>query len=104
MGSLRREGKFTIPPPPRPLLTSNLPPVFVMDDKDHNGKLEGAELGVIASSLSERFGVADEKYRDLFQAADKDGDGTLRAPEVKQLISAMMREGNWTPKVFSESD
>merc|ERR1719401_3351468 len=114
MGSLRREGNFTVPhprfPPPdfglgpfggrgRPgglpppfgpamgpmgSLTSDVPPVFTSIDEDQSGELEGGELEGI-SRLSALFGATDTLYNTLLQKADNDGDGKLKPSEVKEL-------------------
>ncbi|KAL1463786.1 hypothetical protein WDU94_015499 [Cyamophila willieti] len=62
---------------------------FMLFDKDEDGKVTVAELGVVMRSLGQR--PTETELRDMVNEVDQDGNGTIEFNEFLQLMSKKMK-------------
>lgn len=63
---------------------------FMLFDKDEDGMITTAELGVVMRSLGQR--PTETELRDMVSAVDSDGNGTIEFNEFLQMMSKKMNE------------
>ncbi|XP_049873796.1 calmodulin-A-like isoform X3 [Pectinophora gossypiella] len=62
---------------------------FMLFDKDEDGTITMAELGVVMRSLGQR--PSETELRDMVKEVDQDGNGTIEFNEFLQMMSKKMR-------------
>ncbi|KAI5710262.1 hypothetical protein M8J76_017006 [Diaphorina citri] len=62
---------------------------FMLFDKDEDGKVTVAELGVVMRSLGQR--PTETELRDMVNEVDQDGNGTIEFNEFLQMMSKKMK-------------
>ncbi|XP_045498108.1 calmodulin-A-like isoform X2 [Colias croceus] len=62
---------------------------FMLFDKDEDGTITIAELGVVMRSLGQR--PTETELRDMVKEVDQDGNGTIEFNEFLQMMSKKMR-------------
>ncbi|XP_038220730.1 calmodulin-A-like isoform X2 [Zerene cesonia] len=62
---------------------------FMLFDKDEDGTITMAELGVVMRSLGQR--PTETELRDMVKEVDQDGNGTIEFNEFLQMMSKKMR-------------
>ncbi|KAI4501129.1 hypothetical protein M0802_003932 [Mischocyttarus mexicanus] len=62
---------------------------FMLFDKDEDGTITMAELGVVMRSLGQR--PSDTELRDMVNEVDQDGNGTIEFNEFLQMMSRKMK-------------
>ncbi|XP_015171352.1 PREDICTED: neo-calmodulin-like isoform X6 [Polistes dominula] len=62
---------------------------FMLFDKDEDGTITMAELGVVMRSLGQR--PSDTELRDMVNQVDQDGNGTIEFNEFLQMMSKKMK-------------
>ncbi|XP_059484906.1 calmodulin-beta-like isoform X1 [Neocloeon triangulifer] len=62
---------------------------FMLFDKDEDGTITMAELGVVMRSLGQR--PSETELRDMVNEVDQDGNGTIEFNEFLQMMSKKMR-------------
>uniref|UniRef100_U5EQS4 Putative calmodulin n=1 Tax=Corethrella appendiculata TaxID=1370023 RepID=U5EQS4_9DIPT len=62
---------------------------FMLFDKDEDGTISMAELGVVMRSLGQR--PSETELRDMVREADENGNGTIEFNEFLQLMSKKMK-------------
>ncbi|XP_047503285.1 calmodulin-like isoform X1 [Pieris napi] len=65
---------------------------FMLFDKDEDGTITMAELGVVMRSLGQR--PSETELRDMVKEVDQDGNGTIEFNEFLQMMSKKMRGGD----------
>ncbi|CAH2238165.1 jg22093 [Pararge aegeria aegeria] len=71
------------------LLISEFKEAFMLFDKDEDGTITMAELGVVMRSLGQR--PSETELRDMVKEVDQDGNGTIEFNEFLQMMSKKMR-------------
>ncbi|XP_012282631.1 neo-calmodulin isoform X1 [Orussus abietinus] len=62
---------------------------FMLFDKDEDGTITMAELGVVMRSLGQR--PTETELRDMVKEVDQDGNGTIEFNEFLQMMSKKMK-------------
>ncbi|XP_011257079.1 calmodulin-beta isoform X1 [Camponotus floridanus] len=62
---------------------------FMLFDKDEDGTITMAELGVVMRSLGQR--PSETELRDMVNEVDQDGNGTIEFNEFLQMMSKKMK-------------
>ncbi|XP_014224657.1 calmodulin-A-like isoform X2 [Trichogramma pretiosum] len=62
---------------------------FMLFDKDEDGTITMAELGVVMRSLGQR--PSENELRDMVNEVDQDGNGTIEFNEFLQMMSKKMK-------------
>ncbi|XP_018901252.2 uncharacterized protein [Bemisia tabaci] len=62
---------------------------FMLFDKDEDGKITIAELGVVMRSLGQR--PTETELRDMVNEVDQDGNGTIEFNEFLQMMSKKLK-------------
>ncbi|KAK7863904.1 hypothetical protein R5R35_014476 [Gryllus longicercus] len=62
---------------------------FMLFDKDEDGTITMAELGVVMRSLGQR--PTETELRDMVNEVDQDGNGTIEFNEFLQMMSKKMK-------------
>ncbi|XP_049818081.1 calmodulin-beta isoform X2 [Aethina tumida] len=65
---------------------------FMLFDKDEDGQITMAELGVVMRSLGQR--PTETELRDMLNEVDVDGNGTIEFNEFLQMMSRKMKEAD----------
>ncbi|XP_077298572.1 calmodulin-alpha-like isoform X2 [Arctopsyche grandis] len=65
---------------------------FMLFDKDEDGTITMAELGVVMRSLGQR--PTETELRDMVNEVDQDGNGTIEFNEFLQMMSKKMKGGD----------
>lgn len=65
---------------------------FMLFDKDEDGMITTAELGVVMRSLGQR--PTEQELRDMVREVDVDGNGTIEFNEFLQMMSKKMKEAD----------
>ncbi|XP_060523392.1 calmodulin-A-like isoform X2 [Cylas formicarius] len=65
---------------------------FMLFDKDEDGTITMAELGVVMRSLGQR--PTETELRDMVNEVDQDGNGTIEFNEFLQMMSRKMKEAD----------
>ncbi|KAE8745355.1 hypothetical protein FOCC_FOCC007904 [Frankliniella occidentalis] len=63
---------------------------FMLFDRDEDGTITMAELGVVMRSLGQR--PTETELRDMVNEVDQDGNGTIEFNEFLQMMSKKMKE------------
>ncbi|CAM1311893.1 Uncharacterised protein g5829 [Pycnogonum litorale] len=63
---------------------------FMLFDKDEDGRITSAELGVVMRSLGQR--PTENELRDMVNEVDTDGNGTIEFNEFLQMMSKKMKD------------
>lgn len=61
-------------------------------DKDEDGTITMAELGVVMRSLGQR--PTETELRDMVNEVDQDGNGTIEFNEFLQMMSKKMKDSD----------
>lgn len=61
-------------------------------DKDEDGTITMAELGVVMRSLGQR--PTETELRDMINEVDEDGNGTIEFNEFLQMMSKKMKDAD----------
>uniref|UniRef100_A0A1B6E6U9 EF-hand domain-containing protein n=1 Tax=Clastoptera arizonana TaxID=38151 RepID=A0A1B6E6U9_9HEMI len=62
---------------------------FMLFDKDEDGRITMAELGVVMRSLGQR--PSETELRDMVNEVDRDGNGTIEFNEFLQMMSRKIK-------------
>ncbi|CAH1136121.1 unnamed protein product [Ceutorhynchus assimilis] len=65
---------------------------FMLFDKDEDGTITMAELGVVMRSLGQR--PTETELRDMVNEVDQDGNGTIEFNEFLQMMSKKMKDAD----------
>nr|CAH7744806.1 unnamed protein product [Callosobruchus chinensis] len=65
---------------------------FMLFDKDEDGTITVAELGVVMRSLGQR--PTETELRDMVNQVDSDGNGTIEFNEFLQMMSKKMKDAD----------
>ncbi|XP_017786669.1 PREDICTED: calmodulin-beta-like isoform X2 [Nicrophorus vespilloides] len=65
---------------------------FMLFDKDEDGNITMAELGVVMRSLGQR--PTETELRDMVNEVDQDGNGTIEFNEFLQMMSRKMKDSD----------
>uniref|UniRef100_A0AAR5PC58 EF-hand domain-containing protein n=1 Tax=Dendroctonus ponderosae TaxID=77166 RepID=A0AAR5PC58_DENPD len=65
---------------------------FMLFDKDEDGMITMAELGVVMRSLGQR--PTETELRDMVNEVDQDGNGTIEFNEFLQMMSKKMKDAD----------
>ncbi|XP_011703020.1 PREDICTED: calmodulin-beta-like isoform X1 [Wasmannia auropunctata] len=65
---------------------------FMLFDKDEDGTITMAELGVVMRSLGQR--PSETELRDMVNEVDQDGNGTIEFNEFLQMMSKKMKSAD----------
>ncbi|XP_050316095.1 calmodulin-beta-like isoform X1 [Anthonomus grandis grandis] len=65
---------------------------FMLFDKDEDGTITMAELGVVMRSLGQR--PTETELRDMVNEVDQDGNGTIEFNEFLQMMSRKMKDAD----------
>ncbi|KAK6617931.1 hypothetical protein RUM43_014160 [Polyplax serrata] len=65
---------------------------FMLFDKDEDGQITMAELGVVMRSLGQR--PTETELRDMVNEVDQDGNGTIEFNEFLQMMAKKMKGGD----------
>ncbi|KAF5306856.1 hypothetical protein FQA39_LY00086 [Lamprigera yunnana] len=65
---------------------------FMLFDKDEDGTITMAELGVVMRSLGQR--PTETELRDMVNEVDQDGNGTIEFNEFLQMMSKKLKEAD----------
>ncbi|XP_024867035.1 calmodulin-alpha isoform X1 [Temnothorax americanus] len=65
---------------------------FMLFDKDEDGTITMAELGVVMRSLGQR--PSETELRDMVNEVDQDGNGTIEFNEFLQMMSKKMKNAD----------
>ncbi|CAH1179956.1 unnamed protein product [Phaedon cochleariae] len=65
---------------------------FMLFDKDEDGTVTVAELGVVMRSLGQR--PTETELRDMVDEVDSDGNGTIEFNEFLQMMARKMKDGD----------
>ncbi|CAH0563823.1 unnamed protein product [Brassicogethes aeneus] len=65
---------------------------FMLFDKDEDGQITMAELGVVMRSLGQR--PTETELRDMLNEVDQDGNGTIEFNEFLQMMSKKMKDAD----------
>ncbi|XP_035213789.1 calmodulin-A-like isoform X1 [Stegodyphus dumicola] len=65
---------------------------FLLFDKDSDGMITAAELGVVMRSLGQR--PSEMELRNMVHMVDKDGNGTIEFDEFLSMMSKKLQESD----------
>ncbi|KAG8181787.1 hypothetical protein JTE90_000079 [Oedothorax gibbosus] len=65
---------------------------FLLFDKDSDGMITTAELGVVMTSLGQR--PSDSELKKMVHMVDKDGNGTIEFDEFLSMMSKKLHESD----------
>lgn len=65
---------------------------FMLFDKDEDGMITAAELGVVMRSLGQR--PTEQELKNMVREVDVDGNGTIEFNEFLQMMSKKMKEAD----------
>lgn len=65
---------------------------FMLFDKDSDGMITAAELGVVMRSLGQR--PSEKELKNMVHMVDKDGNGTIEFDEFLSMMSIKLRDSD----------
>jgi calmodulin len=70
---------------------------FGIFDKDGDGQITAAELGIVLQSLGQN--PSEAELQEMVNEIDLDGNGTIEFDEFLYMMSRQMREGDTEPEI-----